>query len=80
MKIIGEGVTGWTWKKASDVVVGEHAWLVLNLPCEVMAVFHETVQGSGVSLVRFQIDNQGSVLFVARLSHENVVVEVKDPL
>lgn len=77
---IGEGVTGWKWKKAEDVAVGDHAWLVLNLPCEVLAVHRETVQASGVSLVRFQIDNQGSVVFVARLSHEFVVVEVKDPL
>lgn len=63
--------------KAADVGPGQRAALLpYGAFAEVVYAYPETVANSGVSIVRFQVslDDGAGPMFVARCSHEYVVV------
>lgn len=64
--------------KAADVQPGQRvALLPYGAFAQVIYAYPETVKNSGVSIVRFQLslDDAAGPMFVARCSHEYVVVE-----
>lgn len=76
----GTGVLGWKFKRADEIEVGDYAFLVLNTPVKILDVYPETTKASGVSVVRFRIRRpyNDDYAFVARLSHEMIVYEIRE--